>query len=111
VPYVGPLLAAAVAILVSLADGITTAAWVAALYVGIQIVEGMLGPIVQQRAAYLPPVLLLVSQLALGVLVGVLGVIVATPLAAAAMVAVQMLYVEDVLDDSMKSDSSVPTTK
>jgi predicted PurR-regulated permease PerM len=56
-------------------------------------------------------VLLLVSQLALGVLVGVLGVIVATPLAAAAMVAVQMLYVEDVLDDSMKSDSSVPTTK
>lgn len=111
VPYVGPLVAAAVAILVSLADGITTAAWVTALYIGIQLVEGMLGPIVQQRAAYLPPVLLLVSQLALGVLVGVLGVIVATPLAAAAMVAVQMLYVEDILGDSMKSDIPAATVE
>jgi predicted PurR-regulated permease PerM len=104
VPFIGPLAAAVVAILVSLADGVTTAAWVTALYLGIQIVEGMLEPIVQQRAVYLPPVLLLVSQLAFGVMVGVLGVILATPLAAAAMVAVQMLYVEDVLGDSMQSD-------
>jgi predicted PurR-regulated permease PerM len=53
---------------------------------------------------YLPPVLLIVSQLAFGVMVGLLGVIMATPLAAVAMVAVQMLYVEDVLGDSMESD-------
>lgn len=37
-------------------------------------------------------------------MVGVLGVILATPLAAAAMVAVQMLYVEDVLGDSMRTE-------
>jgi hypothetical protein len=43
--------------------------------------------------------LLLVSQLALGVLVGAVGVVLATPLAAALMVMVQMLYVEDVLHD------------
>jgi predicted PurR-regulated permease PerM len=104
VPYIGPLAAAVVAVLVSLADGMTTAAWVAALYIGIQAVEGMLEPIVQQRAVYLPPVLLIVSQLAFGVMVGLLGVILATPLAAVAMVAVQMLYVEDVLGDSMESD-------
>jgi predicted PurR-regulated permease PerM len=103
VPFIGPLAAAAIAILVSLGDGLTTAAWVAALYIGIQAVEGVLEPIVQQRAVYLPPVLLLVSQLVFGVMVGALGVILATPLAAAAMVAVQMLYVEDVLGDSMKS--------
>lgn len=101
IPFVGPLLAAIVAILVSLAEGIVTAAWVALLYIAIQAVEGMLEPLVQQRAVYLPPVVLLVSQLALGVLVGFLGIVLATPLAAALMVMVQMLYVGDVLDDPM----------
>lgn len=101
IPFLGPLIAAAIGILVSLAHGITTAAWVAALYVGIQAVEGILEPLVQQRAVYLPPVLLLAAQLALGVLVGILGIVLATPLAAAMMVMVQMLYVEDVLQDSM----------
>jgi predicted PurR-regulated permease PerM len=101
VPYLGPLIAAVVAILVSLVDGVVTAAWVALLYIGIQTVEGLLEPLVQQRAVYLPPVLLLVSQLVLGVLVGFVGVVLATPLAAALMVMVQMLYVEDVLQDSM----------
>jgi predicted PurR-regulated permease PerM len=102
VPFLGPLIAAIVAILVSLSGGIVTAAWVALLYIGIQIVEGMLEPLVQQRAVYLPPVLLLVSQLVLGVLVGFVGIVLATPLAAALMVLVQMLYVEDVLQDSME---------
>lgn len=101
VPYLGPLIAAVVAILVSLVDGVVTAAWVALLYIGIQTVEGLLEPLVQQRAVYLPPVLLLVSQLVLGVLVGFVGIVLATPLAAALMVVVQMLYVEDVLQDSM----------
>ena len=101
IPFLGPLIAAIVGILVSLADGVSTALWVTLLYIGVQTIEGLLGPLVQQRAVYLPPVLLLVSQLALGVLVGFVGVILATPLAAALMVMVQMLYVEDVLHDSM----------
>lgn len=101
VPFIGPIFAALVAILVSLAQGAVAALSVAALYLGIQLIEGLLEPLVQQRAVYLPPVLLLTAQLALGVLVGVVGVVLATPLAAAAMVAVQMLYVEDVLGDSM----------
>lgn len=101
IPFLGPLLAAVVGILISLADGFSTAAWVTVLYIGVQTAEGLLEPVVQQRAVYLPPVLLLVSQLTLGVLVGFVGVVLATPLAAALMVMVQMLYVEDVLQDSM----------
>jgi predicted PurR-regulated permease PerM len=101
IPFLGPLIAAAVGILVSLADGLITAAWVTVLYIGIQVIEGMLEPLVQQRAVYLPPALLIVSQLALGVLVGFVGIVLATPLAAALMVTVQMLYIEDVLQDSM----------
>jgi len=101
VPFLGPLLAAGIAIVVSLGDGWEVAIWVAALYVGIQIVEGLLEPLVQMRAVSLPPVLLLFAQVALGVLVGTLGVILATPLAAALMVIVQQAYIRDVLGDTV----------
>lgn len=110
IPFIGPLFAAAVAILVGLTVDITTAYWVALLYIAIQIVEGVFEPIVQQRAVYLPPVLLVFGQLTLGVLVGILGVVLAAPLTAVAMVAIQMIYVEDVLgerDPSTDNEMSV----
>lgn len=99
VPFIGPLVAAFIAIVVSLADGWMAAVYVAALYTGIQVIEGLLEPFVHQRAVSLPPALLLLSQVVFGVLVGALGVVLATPLAAALMVAITMLYVEDVLGD------------
>jgi predicted PurR-regulated permease PerM len=100
VPYVGPIVAGIPAVLVALSEGPQLALWVALLYVVIQSIESyLLTPFVQHRAVYLPPALLLFSQVILGVTAGPLGVIVATPLAASALVAVQMLYVEDVLGD------------
>ena len=99
VPYLGPILGLVPAALVALSEGPLLAAYVVALYVGVQIIEGLLEPIVQQRAVYLPPVLLIFAQVVLGILVGPLGVVLATPLAAAAMVVVNLIYVEDVLGD------------
>ncbi len=55
----------------------------------------ILEPLVQNKAVYLPPALILFAQLLLGLLAGPLGLIVATPFAAAFVVAVRMLYVED----------------
>lgn len=49
------------------------------------------------------PAIILFSQVLMGVIVGALGVAVATPLAAAALVAINMLYVEDVLGDKSAS--------
>lgn len=107
VPYVGPIVAGIPAVLVALAEGPELAIWVAGLYIAIQSVESyLLTPLIQQRAVYLPPALLLFSQVILGVTAGPLGVIVATPLAAAGMVAVNKLYVEDVLGDGGKSRST-----
>lgn len=99
VPYLGPILALAPAALVALSESNLLAAYVVALYIGVQIVEGLLEPLVQQRAVYLPPALLIFAQIVLGILIGPLGVVLATPLAAAAMVAVNLIYVEDVLGD------------
>lgn len=106
VPYVGPIVAAVPAVLVALAESPELAIWVTGLYIVIQSLESyLLTPIVQHRAVYLPPALLLFSQVILGVTAGPLGIIVATPLAAAGLVTVNMLYVEDVLGDKPRSRS------
>jgi len=100
VPYIGPLLAAVPAVLVGFAEGAQMAGWIAALYLAVQAVESyVLSPIVQHKAVYLAPALILFAQVLLGVVAGGLGVAVATPLAAALMVAVNKLYVEDVLGE------------
>lgn len=100
VPYIGPIVAAVPAVLVAFAEGPELALAVVLAYVAIQSVESYaLTPLIQHRAVYLPPALILLSQVVLGVTAGPLGIIVATPLAAAMLVAVNMLYVEDVLGD------------
>lgn len=100
VPYIGPFVAAIPAILVGFAEGPQLALYVAALFVGIQLTESyILAPLVQQRAVHLPPAVILFAQVLMGAIIGALGVAVATPLAAAVLVAVSMLYVEDALGD------------
>jgi predicted PurR-regulated permease PerM len=101
VPYIGPFAAAIPAILVAFAEAPQLALYVGLLFVAIQLIESyLLAPLVQHRAVYLPPAVILFAQVVMGVMVGALGVAVATPLAAAIMVAVSMLYVEDALGDS-----------
>jgi predicted PurR-regulated permease PerM len=100
VPYIGPFVAAIPAILAAFAEGPQLALYVALLFLAVQLTESyLLAPLVQQRAVYLPPAVILFAQVVMGVMVGALGVAVATPLAAAIMVAVSMLYVEDALGD------------
>jgi predicted PurR-regulated permease PerM len=100
VPYVGPFLAAVPAILVGFSEGPQLALYIGLLFLGIQLTESyVLAPLVQHRAVHLPPAAVLFAQVLMGAIVGALGVAVATPLAAAVMVAVSMLYVEDALGD------------
>ncbi|HEV2129900.1 MAG TPA: AI-2E family transporter [Longimicrobiaceae bacterium] len=103
IPNFGPILAAIPAVLLALLEGPTTALYVVILYIVIQNLEGfVLTPLVQQRTVSLPPAAILLSQVLLGVLVGTLGVLVATPLAATVFVLVKMLYVEDTLDEPVE---------
>lgn len=100
IPYIGPFVAAVPAILVGFSESPQLALWIALLFLAIQSIESyLLAPLVQHRAVYLPPAIILFTQVLMGVIVGALGVAVATPLAAAVMVAVSMLYVEDALGD------------
>jgi predicted PurR-regulated permease PerM len=95
IPYVGSVLAYLPAALVALMQGPRQLISVTALYVGIHIAEGyVITPLSQRRAVRLPPALTIVAQLLLWTLAGLLGLIVATPLAAIALVTVQKLYLK-----------------
>ena len=99
VPFVGALAGAAPAVLIALGQGKGEALWVAGLFLVIQMLEGnVIAPIVQRRAVQLPPALTIVSQALLGALFGIMGVILATPLMAATIVVVRMVYIEGVIE-------------
>lgn len=99
VPNFGPIIAAAPAILLALGDGLTQAALVVLLYTAVQAVESyLITPLIQQRTISMPPALTLAMQLIAAVLLGVLGLALATPLTAAGIVLVRELYVKDILE-------------
>jgi predicted PurR-regulated permease PerM len=96
IPNIGPLLSAIPAVLLGLIDSPQQALYIAALYVGIQTVESyMITPLIQRKTVSLPPALTLSAQVLLGVIFGGLGVALATPMTAAALVLSRMLYVDD----------------
>ncbi len=100
IPNFGPILAMVPAMLLGLMQSTSVMLYVGLLYLVIQIVETyLLTPWLAHRTANLPPALTIVTQILLGVLFGGMGVIMAAPVTAAAMVLVQKLYVEDVLGD------------
>jgi len=100
IPLAGPFLAAVPAVLVAFAQSPTDALYVALLFLGVQQLEGnVLTPLAQQQAVNLPPATLLASLAAFGVLLGPLGVLLATPLAVVVTVLVKMIYIEGVLEE------------
>jgi len=99
VPYIGALAGAVPALAVAVGRSPQTAIYVAILFAVVQTLEGnIIGPLIQKRTVDLPPALTILSQTVLGTLFGVMGLILATPLTAAAMTAVRMVYVETVLE-------------
>jgi predicted PurR-regulated permease PerM len=100
VPNFGPILSAIPAILLAFIDSPTSALYVLILFVGVQLVESnLITPMIERKTVELPPVLTIVFQLALAILIGAVGLILATPILAVVMVLVQTLYIQDVLGD------------
>ena len=101
IPFAGPVLAAIPAILLALAVSPDLALWVLLLYIVVQQVEGnILQPLIQQYAVDLPGVILLFALIAFGTLFGIIGVILAAPLAVVSYVLVKRLYVVEALHTS-----------
>jgi predicted PurR-regulated permease PerM len=100
IPNFGPILSAVPAILLAFIKSPIDAVYVAGLYIVVQLIESnVVTPIIERETVELPPALTVVSQLALSVLIGGLGLVLATPILAVIMVLVQTVYIEDVLGD------------
>ena len=100
VPNIGPIIAGVPAVLIAWTMGPMPALYVLILYIVLQSLDGyVLTPLIQQRTVSLAPALTIAAQLLFGVLAGTMGLLLATPLTAAALVLITKLYLEDVLGD------------
>ena len=112
IPNIGPVLAAIPAVLLAFTDGPMQAFYVALLYAGVQTIESyFVTPLVQERTVSLPPALTLSAQFLLGVLFGILGLALATPLAAAGLTMTRTLYVDGYLRRGGGSSHSTANDK
>lgn len=102
VPYVGPIASGALAVLVAAAQSLDLGLWTLALYLGVQQVEGhVVMPFVQRWTIALPPALGVFAVVAMGYLLGPLGIVLATPLTVVLFVLVKKLYLQDTLGEQV----------
>jgi len=93
IPYIGPLIGGGTMILVAATQDPTLGLIVIGFYAALQLVESyLLTPLIQSRAIFVPPAIVILAQIIFGVLFGILGIALATPLAAIIAVIVSRVY-------------------
>ncbi len=108
IPFVGPFLAFVPVALLALTQGFPVLVAVAVVFLVIEQLEGnLITPLVQRRTVLVPPAATVAAIFVGGTLFGVVGMIVATPLVAVALVLVMMLYLHDVLGQQVELVSGV----
>lgn len=100
IPNIGPLLAAVSQILMAVNLGGNTVLYVIIFNLVLEGIESYLvTPLIQQHEVSLPPIVTIAAQLLSGVLLGIIGLMMAAPLVVVLTVLIQMLYIEDRLGD------------
>jgi predicted PurR-regulated permease PerM len=95
IPNFGPLIAIVPAVLIGLLEGPTTALMVGGLYILVQVLESnFITPKIQQRLIDIPPALIILAQVFMGVLSGGWALLLATPIVVIVMVILQNLYIK-----------------
>ncbi|MFJ7767807.1 AI-2E family transporter [Streptomyces sp. NPDC097107] len=86
IPYLGAFISGAVAVLVALADrGFVIALWALGVVLAVQLLEGhVLQPVIQSRTVQMHPAIVLLALTAGASVAGILGMLLAVPLTAAA---------------------------
>jgi predicted PurR-regulated permease PerM len=109
IPTVGPILSSVPAVAMAFLDSPEKALLVAGAYVLIQFMENhLLIPLLMKGGVNVPPALTILSQALMALLFGFIGLMVAVPLLAATLVAVKMLYVENVVGERAIGDGEDP---
>ncbi len=99
IPNLGTILAVIPAILIAFLGGINQVLYVILLYIGVEMLESyVVTPFFEKRMVSLPPALTLTWMVLFGLMAGLTGLILATPILAALIVLVTELYVKDYLE-------------
>lgn len=107
IPNLGPILGLIPAALIAFTVSPSCALYVAILYAVIQLLESnLLVPLIQQNQVSIPPGVILLSQVLMGIALGIMGIILTVPILVLLKVAIQMVYLEDVLDDDVDLDTA-----
>jgi predicted PurR-regulated permease PerM len=92
-PYLGPIIGAIPIVLVAGGQSFDLALWALGLYCCVQFLESyLLTPLIQARAVSMPPAVVILNQLVFGAIFGLIGLALATPLAAAATVPLRHFF-------------------
>ncbi|MFD5078793.1 AI-2E family transporter [Streptomyces sp. NPDC058371] len=110
IPYLGAFLSGAVAVLVALADrGFVIALWALGVVLAVQVLEGhVLQPVIQSRTVQMHPAVVMLAITAGASVAGILGMLLAVPLTAAAFGVLSELrtrYAAGASDGPESSDS------
>ncbi len=112
VPYIGPVVAAVPALAIALSQDWQTVWWTCAVLVAVQQIENnVLMPLLASRSVAIPPGLAMFAIVAMGILLGPLGLLLGFPLSVALHVAIKRLYVHDALGKPVESvtEATKPT--
>jgi predicted PurR-regulated permease PerM len=104
VPYLGVLIAGVPAVVLGFGQGTGTGLWTLGVLLGVQQVQGnLVMPLVQNKMVDLPPAITIFGIIAAGILFGVAGVLLATPLTIVVLVVVRRLYLHEAKEEVLAS--------
>jgi len=113
VPYAGVIFAALPAVILGFGQGTSTGLWTLGVLIVVQQVQGnLVMPLLQNKMVDLPPAITIFGIIAAGILFGVPGVLLATPLTIVVLILIRRLYLhEDQHEVLASGDSSPPPPK
>ena len=110
VPYLGIFVAAIPAVVLGFGQDTATGLWTLGVLVAVQQIQGnLVMPLLQNRMVDLPPAVTIFGIIAAGILFGLPGVLLATPLTIVVLVLVRRLYLEEDKQEVLAS-SDAPET-
>ncbi|HZG07385.1 MAG TPA: AI-2E family transporter [Allosphingosinicella sp.] len=110
VPYLGILVAGIPAIVLGFGQGTDTGLWTLGVLVAVQQIQGnLVMPLLQNKMVDLPPAVTIFGIIAAGILFGVAGVLLATPLTIVVLVLIRRLYLDEDKHEVLESGDAPPS--
>ena len=109
VPYLGIFIAAIPAVVLGFGQGTDTGLWTIGVLIAVQQLQGnLVMPLLQNRMVDLPPAVTIFGIIAAGILFGIPGVLLATPLTIVVLVLVRRLYLKEDKHEVLASGDAPP---